>query len=247
MLSSDEKQILEQLKETNPDAYQLFLNLEEKHFTNIKYGCHELRNMVTLISGAYQLLNLTQPQLASVSRWKQMGDDIKGLVRAFDDISVLRYSHKLTPAKIPLSNLTSNIKEYIRSNYPDKAYHISFDSSCECELNTDISHLSTAVCRLIDNAIEAADFNNVSSLPVRIKIHNEGAYLKIAVSNIGAGPSENMKSCMYDPFKSDKTGHLGLGLSIVNETADAMNGTITYSQHEALCTFELSIPCAAEN
>ena len=92
MLSDNDKQILNKLKDEYPEAYELFERREEEHRRLLKQGCHDIRNIVTLLSGSYQLLGLTNPQLNSIPRYVTMGSDIKNLVKAFNDFAMYRYA-----------------------------------------------------------------------------------------------------------------------------------------------------------
>ena len=63
MLTENDKQLLLNLKKDNPEAYDLFMRREAEHRELLKTGCHDIRNIVTLLSGSYQLLGLTTPVL----------------------------------------------------------------------------------------------------------------------------------------------------------------------------------------
>lgn len=247
MLSENDKNILSQLKTAYPDAYDMFIRREREHFELVKAGCHDLRNIVTLISGSYQLLCLTHPDLNENSRFSQMGHDIQGLVKAFNDISAFRYASTITPAASKLSFIIDMLAQHIDSCHPDAKEYIHIEAACpDDELVLDSSRIIHAVGCLISNAVEASDFieNPASMIIVNIDTEISGCHklLTFDVTNIGKEPSSDMTDNMTKPFHSDKSGHLGLGLAIVNETAAAMNGTLEWGHQNGITCFTLRIP-----
>ena len=113
MLSDNDKQILNKLKDEYPEAYELFERREEEHRRLLKQGCHDIRNIVTLLSGSYQLLGLTNPQLNSIPRYVTMGSDIKNLVKAFNDVAMYRYAAAISPSDVCIHDIKSMLDTYI--------------------------------------------------------------------------------------------------------------------------------------
>lgn len=248
MLSKQDKQILTRLQSKDPEAYEFFLRREAEHEVNIQYCCHDVRNLVTLLCGSYQLIGVANPQLINLPRWNQLGNDINSLITAFNDIAAYRYAGKVTPAEVPCESLIDNIKSYLGAAYPDGQSQISLISSfMDNTLSIDLKRITTAVCCLIDNAMDAADLSLSDTFPVRIRIIEQfdgtETSLIITVANIGNPPADELIPVLYRPFKSDKPGHLGLGLAIAAETADAARGSLTWDYADSLCRFIMKIPC----
>lgn len=265
MLSSDEKIILQELSQSNPLAYKLFMKREDEYFNTIKLGCHELRNKVALISSILQLLNLTNPELSDLPRWNHLNTDVKELVQAFTDISVYRYADKVSCEETPLSTIVSQIYDTIKNTYPDIHNLINltinsksiasqeFNSLDNMYINTDITRLVKAVSCLIDNAVNASygliklsGINSVTPIEVNIVYTtydddiSQISHLDISVNNIGDGPDEQMLPVMFLPFRSSDPNRIGLGLSIAHEIVDALNGKLYYEQRENICSFNIS-------
>lgn len=248
MLSKQDKQILTRLRTKDPEAYDFFRRREAEHENNIQYCCHDVRNLVTLLCGSYQLIGLSNPQLVALPRWNQLGNDINSLITAFNDIAAYRYAGKLTTAAVPCEHLIDNIKSYIGATYPDRQDQISLISSfMDNTLSIDLTRITTAACCLVNNAMDAADLSLTDTIPVRIRIIEQfdgmETSLIITVANIGNPPEKELIPVLYRPFKSNKPGHLGLGLAIAAETADAAKGSLTWDYADSLCRFILKIPC----
>ena len=218
MLTENDKQLLLNLKKDNPEAYDLFMRREAEHRELLKTGCHDIRNIVTLLSGSYQLLGLTTPVLNSIPRFVQMGNDIKSLIKAFNDIALYRYSD------------SSDIIRIICNN-PD------------AEILTDTAKLTVAADCLITNAIEAGIPAAPISVCLSIEANNT---IAVVVSDSGNAPDADMSDKIFSPFCSDKQGHLGLGLAIAAETADALGGSISYSHDSGITSFTIRVPATSE-
>ena len=246
MLTENDKQILSNLKTDNPEAYDLFLRREEEHKELLKTGCHDIRNIVTLLSGSYQLLGLTNPVLNSIPRFSQLGDDIKSLVKAFNDIALFRYSGTVSPTHSHLSVIESSIRRNIADEHTDIADTVEI--ICEnpdAEVFTDPSKLAAAAGCLITNALEACDCTVSAVITVCLSVESDNT-LTIAVSDCGAAPADDIREKMFSPFSSDKQGHLGLGLAIAAETADALGGSIACSHESGITSFVLKVPSVSE-
>ena len=248
MLTENDKQLLAKLKKDNPEAYDFFLRREAEHRELLKTGCHDIRNIVTLLSGSYQLLGLTNPQLNSIPRFTRMGDDIKSLVKAFNDIALYRYAGTVSLASSHLSALESSIRQNISEEHTDMASLIEL--ICEnpdAEILTDTAKLAGAAGCMITNAIEACDYNGSSSAPIMVYLCvNTDSTITVRVSNRGSAPASEVIDKMFTPFCSDKQEHLGLGLAIAAETADALGGSIAYSHEADITSFELRVPAVSE-
>lgn len=238
MLSDSDKQILFKLKTEYPEAYDFFERREEEHKELLKKGCHDIRNIVTLLSGSYQLLGLTTPQLNTIPRFVTMGSDIKSLVKAFNDIALFRYAAAISPAYTNISDLKNMIMEYISYNYSDFSDNINIVcNESDFSIYIDAQRLVNAVGCLISNAIEASDFE----APVTISIQTcDANRLDISVQNHGERPKPEIADTMLSPFCTSKQEHLGLGLAIAAETADAMNGNIRWEHNNGFTCFTIS-------
>lgn len=232
MLSKHDKEILNNLKDIYPEAYELFIRREKEQFANVKKGCHDLLNYVTLISGSYQLMSLTNPALSSSSRWKTMGEDINNLIKAFKDIGEYRYADHLHIQPENINSLIEILTDYARSTHKNVDVLNCMD---ELILNTDLQKLSAAIKHLMDNAIEAGDCTKV----IISEVNNE---LTINVSNNGTPIPPDIVDNMYKPFESTKSGHLGLGLSIARKTIEALGGHLDLSQYDNKICFTIFCP-----
>lgn len=244
MLSSTDKLILENLKTTNPEAYDLFIRTEAEHKEVVKRGCHDVRNIITVISGAYQLLDLTNKDLSALPRWNQLGKDIKYLIEAFNRIGCYRYADNVTLTQTSVSELTQLLNEYSNAHYPDNCFIYSLQLS-QSHIITDGSKLFEALAHLIDNAAEAVNIaSDLHSRDITLSIaeNKEPHMLEIVIGNCCHTPDAKIIHNITEPFISNKSNRIGLGLSIAARTIDALKGSLLYDFSNNYCTVKIAIP-----
>ncbi len=94
--------------------------------------------------------------------------------------------------------------------------------------------LLSAVANVLDNALEALDGSGKLTVSTSVLQSNgdEGGYVRISVSDTGAGVSEDLGDSIFEPFVTDKRGSRrrapGLGLSIVKRVMDEHGGRVTF-------------------
>jgi CheY-like chemotaxis protein len=82
--------------------------------------------------------------------------------------------------------------------------------------------------------------NNVKSLA-------EGDYIRLEVSDTGAGMTGEVKAKIFDPFFSTKSGGRGLGLAVVQGIIRAHGGAIDLvSELGQGTTFHVFLPCSSQ-
>ena len=64
--------------------------------------------------------------------------------------------------------------------------------------------------------------------------------ISISVQNHGECPSPDIADTILLPFCTDKQEHLGLGLAIASETADAMNGKLYWNHADGFTCFTIT-------
>jgi signal transduction histidine kinase len=111
------------------------------------------------------------------------------------------------------------------------------------EVQSDSLRLKIVLNNLLSNAIKYVDESKKEML-ISIKTYNSGAFHKIEIADNGIGIQEEYKDHIFDMFfviNSNKGS--GLGLYIVKETLDKLNGNITvFSESNVGSKFTVTIP-----
>ena len=95
-------------------------------------------------------------------------------------------------------------------------------------------HLEQIIVNLITNSIHALDKSEGKSKIIRIETAVENKLVFLRIEDNGIGLSESATQNIFDPFFSTKkTTGMGLGLSIVKNYVNQMNGEISFQNKES--------------
>ena len=87
--------------------------------------------------------------------------------------------------------------------------------------------IQQVISNLVRNALEAMKAQPRRELTVATAASGDG-FLELIVSDNGPGVADEMTPSLFEPFKSDKPGGMGLGLSICKSIVEAHGGHIAY-------------------
>lgn len=131
----------------------------------------------------------------------------------------------------------------VNETFPQQAVKIDIESSIKTEDQLTVigNTLLLKICfrNLIANAAMYA-----STPELNIKISEEGHGLQLTFVNAGDDPIPDTR--IFEPFyrqtqQQEKPGH-GLGLSIVKQIIELMNGTVGYYFESEKHNFQITIP-----
>lgn len=216
---------------------------------------HRMNNILSLFHGYLGLL-MDDQKLDPVAR--QGLQKIKDGARAATDL-MERTNSLARPTSVVWREI--NLAEIFRQLRP------TFENSCpprvrieiECaddlpRVWADASRIRLGLTELVRNACEAAK----SRVTIRVTV-NEGCvqgelfqtsnvqpehWLKISITDDGAGiPMENAEK-IYTPFYTTKRNQhaAGLGLTVAIGCTQQLNGTLNHSSSSGETTFEITLP-----
>ena len=185
-------------------------------------------------------------------------DRVSQTIEAFSDFSKLK---GISIESINLDELISDLtKVLVKSGLLGShiKLHLKLDENLPL-IKTDKNKLKQIFLNLLRNAVEAMP--NGGNIYIRtryMKNHFEppidqnridnGAYAEISIKDDGPGIPDDMKSKIFDAFRTTKgPAHQGLGLSIVFNLVQELKGTITCeSDREHGTCFKLLLPFPAD-
>lgn len=151
----------------------------------------------------------------------------------------------------------SDVLKSLHGQFPLKNLVIESDKAESLWILGSWSQLNRALSNLIVNALDASENNEAVTVHAESYTIDEtqrchlgylkpGEWLKMTVSDKGAGiPDEILERC-FEPFFSSKTGQTqsgsGLGLSIVTAVVDDHEGVLDMETSSKGTTFTLYIP-----
>ncbi|HEU4788353.1 MAG TPA: HAMP domain-containing sensor histidine kinase [Flavobacterium sp.] len=205
---------------------------------------HDLRSPITSMKGLIQLAKL-EDDLEQISYYLKLMS--KSLNRQDQFISdIIDYSKnkrmQILLRSVSLNKLIDDaIKQHNYNKNADKII-ITKDLSID-EIQSDSLRLKIILNNLLSNAIKYVD-ENKKEMKISIRTYNSGVFHKIEVIDNGIGIQEEYKDHIFDMFfviNSNKGS--GLGLYIVKETLDKLNGSIVvFSESNVGSKFTVTIP-----
>lgn len=221
------KQVQEQLVQQIEELKKVNFELDRFVYS----VSHDLRAPLLSIKG---LVNISESENPSSSLMKYL-NMIRTSVERLDKfiMDILDYSRnsrlEVQENVIEFKSLTNDI---INNMIHMEGYqHVLFnlDIKMKAEYVSDKSRIEVILANLISNAIKYQDLDKSSQvIDISISESREHNQLIITVADNGIGIEENSKSKIFDMFyrASDRSKGAGLGLYIIKETIEKMNGSI---------------------
>ncbi|MET1116998.1 MAG: HAMP domain-containing sensor histidine kinase [Comamonas sp.] len=206
---------------------------------------HDLRgplHAISLTVGVMRLQAITpvhQTALLTrgVGRMKALLDTLLEYSR-----SSLGLGMALQRASVDLAVVCAEEVELQRAAHPD--VQIDYTAHGPAEGAFDASWVREALGNLISNAIKHGDAGE----PITVKVEGEAGAVRVWVENAGELQPDDIEQ-LYEPLRRGKSNsdrpdrtHLGLGLFIVQQVAQAHGGEITGSCAQQRVRFTLELP-----
>ncbi|MCK5799844.1 MAG: PAS domain-containing protein, partial [Deltaproteobacteria bacterium] len=204
---------------------------------------HELRNPLASISGSLELMQATEPTLASDTR-KLMTialreiERLDGLVKELLDHSRPRPETPLVRIDLgaKLAELIAAIAKLGADGDDTPNIHVDHTTP-KTFIHADTSALTGLVWNLVRNAGEAG------SATVHISVSRGHDAVLLQIKDEGSGISPDDVGHVFEPFYTTKSHGSGLGLATVHRTVRQHGGTIdVQSSPDAGTTFTISLP-----
>ncbi|MER7010528.1 HAMP domain-containing sensor histidine kinase [Saccharopolyspora sp. NPDC000359] len=201
---------------------------------------HELRTPITIVRGNLELLGDDPAEREEVVRL--CTDELDRMTRIVNDLLMLAKADRpdfVSPAPVPLAELTSDIEAKVRS-LADRRWVLA--DIGEGDVVVDEQRVTQAMVQLAQNAVQHTEPGS----EIRIGSSLEGGTVSLWVADRGPGidPAEVEK--IFDRFThgtSKGKGGAGLGLAIVKAIADAHHGRVrVLSEPGHGATFRLELP-----
>jgi PAS domain S-box-containing protein len=206
---------------------------------------HDLRAPLSSILGLTNVYNLTDQQKEKESIVKLIGERTNILDAFIREI--LAYSRN---SRTEIKNQEVNVLQAVNEVLDGLTYMQGFDRirivediQPELAVTTDKERLKVILSNLIANAVKYSDDRKESIVHIRSFV--EGGSLILSIEDNGIGIEKEHHERIFDMFYQAyelATGS-GLGLYIVNETLQKLNGRIIMeSQYGIGSTFTFSLP-----
>ena len=247
MLHNIDKQKMNQLMDRDKDAKIIINQLLENHNVALSTIAHEIRNPLTLVYSALQVMEIQHPELSTYPHWSQTKSDIEFMCQLLNDLSRYSSGHTLNHSAFSMKDFLKNIAVSFAISLEDS--NIEFTSRIDKGLGTftgDKIKLKEVLLNLLANARDAVQ--SVHSGDGRGKIclsaHPDIHGILIECFDNGCGISDDIIDHIFDPFVTHKENGTGLGLAISRQIIESHNGSIqAHSSPETGTTFIIHLAC----
>ncbi len=224
--------------------------LRDRFFTNVT---HEFRTPLTVILGEAQELRSEEQDAAKQSRYDAIinqGNHLLRLVNQLLNISKVRTAIGSLPWKNgDVAALVNMIVENMSVHALRQNTTIEFHHD-QSDFNIDFvpEYCRSIVTNLISNAIKFDSPHGHISVDMSRKKNN----VMIAISDHGCGISQDDLPHIFDLFYQGESGKAdlgsGIGLALVKQMTEAMNGSVDVQTSEGEgTTFTISLPVKHKN
>lgn len=212
---------------------------------------HEIKNPLSGIKGAAQLLeaDLSNQDQELISLICAETDRIVGLVNQFE---IFTDTSKELSEDINIHTVLKHVRQLAKNGFA-KNIKINevYDPSLPL-LKGNKDQLIQVFLNLVKNAAEAvADRGEITLQTafrpgVRLALPGKGKRinlpLEFSVIDNGRGISEDLKSIIFEPFVTDKSGGTGLGLALVAKIIGDHGGVIESDSEPGRTVFRILMP-----
>lgn len=240
MFTTNDYQQLTSLMNTSPEYSELIHKLMDSYEFTISKISHELRNPLTLIYSTLQLIESQHPEVKEFKHWPQMIEDVVFTTELLNELSTYNNSQHLNLKTFDFQEFIRHIALSFASSITetDIEFTSKIDSSLP-QITGDKTKLQEIFLNLLKNAQEAVGTDG----KIRLNSFVRDGFVIIEISDNGCGIEPEQLDTIFTPFVTYKQGGSGLGLSIVQSTTLAHNGTVSVDSVEGKGTcFTVSLP-----
>lgn len=234
------------IKELEISANQLMRSERETAWREMaRQVAHEIKNPLTPMKLNIQFLQMAWDE-NNPDIDRKMKETTKSLLEQIEILSSIATAFS-DYAKLPKNNIERfNIKEvltntiYLYDNNSNIRFQLIEENNSDYLIDSDKNNLGIVFGNIVKNAIQAIGKKDDGSIVFKIK-DMETKY-HIEISDNGCGIREEEKKKIFMPNFTTKSSGMGVGLSIVYDILQTLNGEITFeSEYGSGTTFIIDI------
>jgi len=230
---------------------------ERSQATFLATMSHEIRTPMNAVLGMTRLLHSTQlspEQVEYVETIRTSGDILLNLINDILDYSKIESGKlEIVPAPFLVEKCMNDIHDLLLPRARDKGltFEVQIGESVPEVLTGDVTRIRQILMNLFGNAIKFTESGSVEGRLTAAEAGGNRVELQMVIEDTGVGVPEDQVSRLFQPFRqvgTDTTKRAegtGLGLTISQKLAEAMDGRIHYEPrhpHGARFTLTVVLP-----
>jgi len=227
--------VLEDLSGLEREAQKLKLAALGRLTANL---AHEIRNPLSAVQHAAQLLAEDVPRNAPASRLTRIiEDNVARLNRMVEDVLLLNRRDRLAREPIPLAPYLEDFVVQFQGGEHLSEGSISLEVAADAVAEFDRTHLHQILWNLLRNALRHCSRKPGS---IRVSAGNRGGKCVLEVYNDGEPIPPELVARLFEPFYTTDSRGTGLGLHIARELAEANNAELSCLARDEGALFRLT-------
>ena len=186
---------MNKLMSNNEDARQIIPQLLRNHRNTISTISHEIRNPLTLVSSALQVMEKQNPELKDIPHWSQVMGDVDFIIQLLEELSAFNSSNELYYSVFSIEQLLKNVAISFAISLDTNEADIEFSSSISDSLGEftgDKIKLQELVLNLLKNAEEAITEQG----SIHLAASRSGDIITITCTDTGCGITPEQMECI---------------------------------------------------
>ena len=213
---------IEDMTRLREQAQQLKLAALGRLTANI---AHEIRNPLSAISHAAELLDEGQRKVDQVRLTRIIRDNTLRLDRLVSDVLQLNRRDRVEAERIHLNVWLNGFLEEFASNESVVPERLVLEVASDAWVRFDRGHLHQVLWNLLRNAVRHATSGAGS---VRFVVRMLTNQVELNVTDDGLGVSKSNQGQLFEPFFTTYSAGTGLGLYLARELCAANGATLEY-------------------
>ncbi|HQS99148.1 MAG: histidine kinase [Hydrogenophilales bacterium 16-64-46] len=229
--------MLEDLGQAEQAAQRLKLAALGRLTANL---AHEIRNPLSAIGQAAQLLQEDAHAPVQVRLTAIIGNNVRRLDRLVEEVLTLNRRDRLNPAVFDAAALRTLVEELRQTEeIPPEAVIVAMDDDLRFRFDPD--HLRQIAWNLLRNAWR---FSSRRPGSLRVEAHTANGLVQLDIADDGPGVSPDDQAQLFEPFFTTDAQGTGLGLFLARELAEANHASLSYLPGQG-ARFRLSLATTA--
>lgn len=229
------KNDLEDTQQELEQALQKEKELGELKSRFVSLASHEFRTPLSTILSSASIIEKYGVSDKQIKHTKKIESSVKNLTGILNDfLSIGKLEEGKTKAKpehFDLNELLNDlIEEFIEIKKEGQHFKLAFSEN-NCAVFTDSNLLRNIIINLISNACKYSNEGDIT-----ITVGNDENNVTLSVADQGIGIPEKEQKFLFERFfRADNTSTIqgtGLGLNIVKNYIELLNGTISFVSEE---------------